>query len=63
MSDQNDSNKKPNSIVVDPASIDKSKFGSLKPLTAVQVVSLLIKSDMAFCACACGGACGGGPCY
>jgi len=42
--------------------IDKTKFGVLTPLTAVQIVSLLIKTDTALgaCACACG-ACG--ACY
>jgi len=45
-----------------PNEIDKTKFGVLTPLTAVQIVSLLIKTDTALgaCACACG-ACG--ACY
>lgn len=42
--------------------LDKLKFGSLSPLTAAQVVAILIKSDIALGACgACGGPCG--PCY
>jgi hypothetical protein len=42
--------------------IDKTTFGTLAPLTAAQVVGLLISSDVALGACACGGPCGG-PCY
>ena len=44
--------------------VDRSTFGVLKPLTAVQVVTLLIHSEVALGACACG-PCGGpcGPCY
>ena len=48
-------------------SLDKTKFGSLKPLTAAQIVSLLMNSLNASagpCAGPCG-ACGpcSGPCY
>lgn len=43
--------------------VDKSSFGLLRPLTAAQVVSLLINSDVALGACACGPCACGGPCY
>lgn len=62
MSDQDETKKKSSEVKPEGLIIDKTRFGGLTPLTAVQIVSLLIKSDMAFGACACGGACGG-PCY
>lgn len=63
----NQSDKKDEGLVgpaVDskPFTIDKTRFGALAPLTAAQVVALLIKSDIALGACACG-PCGAGPCY
>lgn len=66
MSDDGKDDNKPNIPGNEKLAIlDKTKFGSLSPLTAAQVVALLIKSDLALggaCACACACACGG-PCY
>lgn len=43
--------------------VDKTIFGGLQPLTAAQVVTLLIHSEVALGACACGPCACGGPCY
>jgi hypothetical protein len=62
MNDNSDEPKIPDEIL--PAVTETPKknreFGSLKPLTAAQIIGLLINSDNSAGACAC--ACGG-PCY
>lgn len=60
----NDDSKKGDDEKVEPSVPERKKvtFGGLKPLTAAQIIALLINSDKSAGACACACACGG-PCY
>ena len=62
MSDSDNQNNKPNKKGDKPLNLES--FGTIKPLTAAQVISMLVVSETALgaCACACACACGG-PCY
>ncbi len=64
MSDNSDDPKIPDEILpaIQEGPKKKREFGSLKPLTAAQIIALLINSDNSAGACACACACGG-PCY
>jgi hypothetical protein len=54
--DKNEKSKKGNK------QLNLEVFGGVKPLTAAQVISMLVVSENALGACACACACGG-PCY
>jgi hypothetical protein len=56
MSEDKDQSKK------ESKPLNLETFGSIKPLTAAQVISMLVVSENALGACACACACGG-PCY
>lgn len=43
--------------------VDRTKFGSLRPLTAPEVVAALLYAESSLGACACACACACGPCY
>lgn len=60
MTEENDQKKNDSRKIIET---DRSVFGVLKPLTAAQVVTLLIHSEVALGACACGPCACGGPCY
>lgn len=64
MSNNDSNNKKDQETKEATEPRRKKDFGGLKPLTAAQVIAMLINADHSAGACACGAcACACGPCY